>query len=345
MKEYDIKFYDTLYDFYEIVKNKAESISLNSPFQYRVWQELLYKEHLAFKKRNPYVGVVMFRKNELCLAGNFFIKTSGRKKGVFFLGSGGETDYFDLIYLNEVIEENDIQSFLQAIYRNYREIHIFQIRDSSPLSKWANNNVSLIRKNECACISFVGTYEEYFKSLKNSVRQNIRTANNRLVKDEHKKSIKIYDRKNIPEDLIIELSELYEKRRVKKNTKENYRGIKHWILENVRTYRKKKFNIISEAMKMGESWLAVLKIDIKVAAYCFGLKDNDGKLYIMQVAINDDYRRYSPGMILLTDAFEELLSNRNKLLFDLTNGNESYKFSLGAETHYTYYYNSVFSIE
>ncbi len=342
MEEREIKFFKNIGDFYRGIDNKAIDVSINSPFQYEMWQKCLYKEHITQHSKIPYIGVHVIRCGMTVLGGHFFVKTTGRSKGVFFIGSGGETDYHDLVYFSENVESEDIQFLIDSIAKKFSvtSFSFLQIRKESPLSKWAElNGIEPYKDNECASITLSGSYDEYFKSLSKSVRQNIRTANNRVKKDEHSTAFAIYEEQVIPTGLKLELLTLYEKRRIIKTKKEGNDGLKNWFFERVRAYRKKKYNIISEVMGYAKgTFLGVYKIDNIVAAYCFGLKKNNDELCIMQVSINDDFDRYSPGMLLLTNVFQTILDDNRSILFDLTNGNERYKFSLGAVSSYTNYY-------
>ena len=58
----------------------------------------------------------------------------------------------------------------------------------------------------------------------------------------------------------------------------------------------------------------------------------------MHVAVDDKFSRYSPGMILLSKTIEMEIGKKSIACFDLTNGDEGYKFSLGAVPHSTEYY-------
>lgn len=340
--EYMIKYFDEISDFYNSITIKAEDIELNSPFQYETWQSLLYFEHITYHKNIPYVGVQVYKNNLLMIGAHFFLKLTGRRRGFFILGSGGETDYHDFIYFNDSVSIDDIQFLIENIYQKY-SLPIFtflQIRDNSPLSLWAKDKgINPYHRNECAQVKLTGSYEEYLKSLKKSVRQNIRTANNRIQKDSRVVDFVVYEEKSIPIELKKELLNLYETRRTIKNKREGNRGVKFWFYEKLRIYRKRKYNIIEKAMSCSEkTFLSVYKIDGLVAAYCFGLKDNSSTICIMQVAINDKFERYSPGMLLLTNVFKISLKDKKEIIFDLTNGNETYKFSLGAKSKWTNYY-------
>ena len=345
MSEFKVDFFYNFEEFYSHIPDCLENTALNTPFQYKSWQQKLYEEHRALKPKIPYLGAVLFQNGKPVVGGHFFIKRIGRHRGVFFLGTGGETDYFDLIYFCDAVTNTHIQNLLACVSERSAMTHfvLTQVPAESPLVCWAEHSgYKAFFCNECAWISFGSNYEDYLSGLTKSVRQNIRTANNRLARDCLTGSLKIYDETSVSFSEINELLALYENRRVKKDTLKGISEIKHWFNEVLRKIRKEKYNIMVETMKdMTGKFLAVYRINETASAYCYGLKSfDDNKICIMQVAINDDYSRYSPGMLLLSGVFRELLKNeeQGKLIFDLTNGNEKYKFSLGADAHYTNYY-------
>lgn len=342
MSSLQVIFYDGIEEFYTAVSGVSEDTSLNTPFQYEDWQKKLFAEHIALKSKVPYLGAILYQGNIPILGGHFFVKRSGKRRGIFLLGSGGETDYYDLVYFSTQASEDYIDFFLNQVAEKSKcqDFTFMQIPNESLLSKWAKRlSIEPYYVNECAWVNLQGTFEEYLASLSKSVRQNIRTANNRLTKDKHIATLDIYDETDLPSDKITEIINLYESRRKAKN---EIRSVKIWLREQLRKHNKKKYNIIAEAMKdMKGKFLAVYNIDSEIAAYCFGLKNKNGlSICIMQVAINDDYNKYSPGILLLVEVFKKIMEQKDgqNFLFDLTNGNEKYKYSLGAVSHYTNYY-------
>lgn len=335
---YTIKWYSKISDYYKIVNGIDCTIDLNSPFQYKNWQTLLYREFIAQKKSGKYIGVILYYKLKPVVGGHFFSKTTGNRTGVFFLGTGGETDYNDLCYFRANVSNEEISMLIEELllHAKQRVLNISQVQHESPLFLWANNNAIHIKNNTCAKIILKTSFDDYMKSLSKSTRQNIRTAKNRLISDKKEFQIVCFNNQDVSPILADSLLTVYEQRRIIKNKK---RTLKQVILEIYRKYLKKRYNILREAIiHLDNKYLAVIYIDNKIAAYLFGLKDCSGLICIMQVAINDEYKRYSPGMLLITKVVEELISAGNIRCLDLTNGDEKYKFDLGAEAHLTEYF-------
>jgi|GEM_PF-1870708 len=335
---YTIKLYSRITDFYASIKNTDYIRYLYSPFQYKNWQVLLYNEFIAQKKLGKYVGIVLYKEQTPVVGGHFFSKRYGKQQGIFFLGAGGETDYNDLCYFQKTVSDDEIDLLIEGLmeYSKQDVFHISQVIKDSPLAKWSEKRAILIKSNTCAKIIIPSSFDEYIKSLSKSTRQNIRTAHNRLSTDNKKCEIKIYGKETISPELVDGLLNVYEQRRIIKNKRLT---LIQMVLEIYRKCSKKRYNIIKKAMlQLDNNYLAVVYIESKIAAYLFGLRDYDRQICIMQVAINDEYKRYSPGVLLIVKVVETLIAKGNVRCLDLTNGDEKYKFDLGAEAHLTEYF-------
>lgn len=55
---------------------------------------------------------------------------------------------------------------------------------------------------------------------------------------------------------------------------------------------------------------------------------NDGKILVPRLSINMDYRRYSPGGLLINETIK-YISLKEFREFDLQRGDESYKYNYG----------------
>lgn len=78
-----------------------------------------------------------------------------------------------------------------------------------------------------------------------------------------------------------------------------------------------------------------LRIDNRPAAFMSGLWCRD-RLIIPRLSINEDFRRYSPGMILACESIKYLISHTSIRILDLSQGEEKYKYNLGGKVHYSY---------
>ena len=56
---------------------------------------------------------------------------------------------------------------------------------------------------------------------------------------------------------------------------------------------------------------------------------------IPRLSINDDFLKYSPGIVLINETAKKLAENKNIDNLDLSKGDEKYKLSMGGEVYYT----------
>lgn len=338
-EELEVEYFSHISDFYDSIPIELKNGILATPFQYKTWQNYLYLEHKKQRRSGEYFGAILYKNGIPIVGGNFFYKTKGKRKGVFLLSnSSGESDYNDLIYFNLKIQEQDIKYFINHIlYRKKaQKISIDRMPENSPFFTMAmNNNSQLsVKYTDCAHIDILDSYADYWASLSKSVRQNIRTAKNRLIKDNKKYTITYYISKKIPDDIANQLLNIYEERRIAKNNSK--KKLRYILTEIIRRYRKNSYNVVLNSMKLSNNnFAATISIDDNVAGYFYGLNDGRGKASIIHVSFNMDYRKYSPGMILLSDAMQHVHEERLLSCFDLATGNEKYKFDLKAKIHRT----------
>lgn len=67
-----------------------------------------------------------------------------------------------------------------------------------------------------------------------------------------------------------------------------------------------------------------------------GLTSLSGEYIIPRLAINDKYKSYSPGILLINETIKFLISNNKIHTLDLSQGEEEYKYKMGGVKHYSY---------
>ena len=95
--ELHVSFYENIADFYHAIPIHLHNGVNNFAYQFKNWQELLYHEFVLQRRPGHYGGAILYMGNAPLLGGHFVVKTTGRTRGLFLLGSGGETDYNDFI--------------------------------------------------------------------------------------------------------------------------------------------------------------------------------------------------------------------------------------------------------
>lgn len=191
-------------------------------------------------------------------------------------------------------------------------------------------------KKECVCIDTAIVTNSYYESLSKSVKQNYRTAKNRLSKDgllyEVTTLITTVDKK-----LGDELYNIYIERRRDCDKRNN-------AVQLVANAKKTFFHTfgiensvdpLTEYSMVSPVFLSILRINGRIAAFCEGgLNNRNDSISIARVATSGDFYHYSPGQILLIETIESV---RQRIrYFDLTRGKEDYKIKLGGQIHYNY---------
>lgn len=203
------------------------------------------------------------------------------------------------------------------------------------LNQYLEERPELTNKKEkeaCVSIKLPHSFEEHFTSLSPSVRQNIRTAYNRMKRDHKMYDIQIYDGNNKPSSTKkTEIMNLYLQRLFSKYKKNN--GIKSWHKKFM--YRYIKHDTISLFSQQNQYHI-VLRVNGEIAGFMSGFRDHaNTKIVIPRLAINESFRFYSPGYILLCEAFKKLIAETTIREIDLSRGDEKYKFDLGGAVYNT----------
>lgn len=335
-EELRIKIVFDIDSFYEMVKG-YESFEV-TPFQLSSWQKLVFEEFMTQKLSGKYFGAIVSDNNGPIIGGHFFYKKRGRKRGIFFLTTAsGETDYNDLSYYRSSIRDDAFEFLFNSIISLFRTDTIWfdRVLEESPLSYYlmstVNKSTTLISKTKCAEIEILDNFDVYFKSLAKGIRQNIRTAKNRLVSDGRKYEIMYFFDKPIPSSVAQKMIRTYEERRITKN--QTKKSLLFKLKELIRKSRNRKYNLFYNSMiSLTNSYSAIITIDNKFAGYFYGLRHNNTAT-IMNVSFSETFSRYSPGMILLNDSLEKIHNERLLTKFDLATGDERYKLNLGAKIH------------
>lgn len=200
-------------------------------------------------------------------------------------------------------------------------------------------------------VSLSDGYEAWYEGLHKSVRQNLRTAYNRLNREDHPpyriiiigndgttQEIQIAESNN--SERVYQSCNLsgYQKRQLKKKmmtvyTKrlERYHVHKGWVGKFMLNH----FNpCIKNAERMSSAYRFVLEIDGQVASLLIGfVSTKGGSVYVPILSTNTDFAFYSPGVILINEAIRYFLSTNGVKEIDLGMGDESYKIKMGGEEY------------
>lgn len=201
-------------------------------------------------------------------------------------------------------------------------VELIKIDSRSPLSKFVPTN-AVATSN--AAIAFPKDFDEYLKTLSKSVRQNIRTAYNRVNTDGYLIDIQyVMGGGRFPLTRVVNL---YCKRH------DHRYGVKtSWLKKcflKTQSFATRYYRFSPNAMTF------ILYIDHQPAAFLSGLFSND-RLIVPRLSIDDKFKRYSPGMLLVVETIKYLQKYTSIEVLDLSQGGEQYKYQLGATEHLSY---------
>lgn len=246
------------------------------------------------------------------------------KKGVYILGRDSWSDYLNFVY--DTLTLDMVKKLIDAVCKRY-ELHDFifeQLRSSSLLFDYLNLLSSDI-KDDSVCVSLVLplSLEVYYSQLSKNTRQNIRTANNRLSKDNLLIRF-VFDDANVDKERCLQirqdkLKKKYDEVSIIRKTK--YR------LRNKLLFR---FPRCLPIYDFPDSKVMTAYIDDDLAAFFNYVVDSNSKsIMIIAAGTNLKYLKYSPGILLMYN-YICLTINENRFRFvDFTRGDERYKIALG----------------
>lgn len=187
---------------------------------------------------------------------------------------------------------------------------------------------SLKRETNCCRIVVSSGFNDWFKSLSRSVRQNIRTAFNRLERDGVEYELLVG---NTP--LLARMAlDLYCSRQ-----KETYlsgcrlkKSLKAWQIRHSNA-------VTSSLCSADEAIHVVLLAGGKVAACmsCLTNAATGGVYSVPRLAINTDFRFYSPGYVMIHEFLHRATASGRSVTLDLGRGLEKYKLDLAASIYRT----------
>ncbi len=227
--------------------------------------------------------------------------------------------------------EGDLKRYLKFFFdaSGYREYLFTRIRGSTRLSRTLIEGIEgydiSATSKENVSIDFSNGYDVWFQSLSKNVRQNLRTAYNRLRKDGKDIHIEVSRGGRISRSLMNRSIDIYIKR--------------HDERYNVKTSALKSaylryFDFSTRAlMKNPLSLHIYIYISGRIAGFCSGYMDRDS-FTVPRLSIDNDFSRYSPGYLLINETIKWFGVNDRSIRFvDLSEGTEKYKLDLGGTVY------------
>lgn len=264
------------------------------------------------------------------------IKWLGRKKGIYFLGIESYSDYMNLIY--DDVEQSEIEVLMNDILKKFSDFTLILncVRDETIFSSWCLSRGFSDNITTSAFVELPVNQEAYTKSLSKSTRQNLRTAMNRMKRDNLDYEMLVYGRIQ-NEELVNKLNRIHIQRIRNKNSKKDMDTLhffSRYLHAEYNEFLNRKYNIINNSMnRLENSIVVIVKLNNDIAGYLYGLRD-DNAVRIMQNCYKEQYAFYSP---LFRGAYDYILSviaeDTDIKIIDFTRGDEQYKFKLGGKEH------------
>lgn len=169
--------------------------------------------------------------------------------------------------------------------------------------------------------------DEYIGSLSKNIYKNIRKAYNHLKTDGRKMELKVYTRDNLPDNgYLYKLWRTYFIRKLAWN--EKHTGVINMLVARIKAMLEVGGGCATQSLrKLAESRLYVLEIDSRPAAFMI-VYAHQRHLLMPRLAIDIDFGRYSPGIIMLLEAVK-LWLDEGFVDFDMCRGDERYKTDVG----------------
>lgn len=326
------QFYELRDEWSELVTKDAHATT------FQTW-EFIYP-HWKYRNNGRLLYLITVRSNDgvLQAIAPFWVQTI--KKGITlkvveFIGTRG-LDYLDFIVSQETNKEEvlkNIFSFLLADKKDdWNVISLSELRSNSKniLNKVFDDlgiRYSLNKCSTCVRINLPGTWQEYKKSLSPSTRKDTNYDENRFEKTFNGKFCIFVQNSPEFQMVISELQKIHQNRWETISEKGSFH--KDWMkdLDN---------EIVIGASERGVLRYFVLHADGVPVAGLSGFSF-DSTIYTHTMSINTDekYRKYSIGNVLLQKAIKWSIENGYKY-FDLSRGDEPYKFKFGGKAENSY---------
>lgn len=259
---------------------------------------------------------------------------------------GSTADYIDFIYgdASDVQKQDALRMVFDWLAKNgFGHLRFEQIvATSQTIKHFETIGVPHDVKKETLSVYInlgVGTHEQYFAALGKHAKQNVRTAYNRMTRDNHTCRFSFYSRSGIGlaidsadgRSVIEQCERLYCDRQNSRysHTRTKFAQLKKWYAQQI-------VNYTTLAKDSPDLILAVLYIDNEIAAFMRGyFKHDRSSIELPRLAINEKFGWYSPGLVMLNETAKFFLSSTNVRGIDLCRGTEKYKLDMGGGTYPT----------
>ncbi len=313
------------------------SVPLLSPFTYYDYMKHIFRQtKLSSPSYTPLIACVESETEELLMIAPIKRQwISGKVKMLGDIQGSAHADFLFRKGLSQENIENCIRLFIKEVGKKYK---LKRLLDSSPLYKFLNEKVekAYAGKTTCVTLKFQDDADAHIKSLSSSVRQNIRTAYNRMRRDGIEYELKVWMPGNRMGEaswqniMTLYLNRLFSKYKAKQFGNFLYRTYKTFLYKHLKHDTR---SLVSSP----NAFHAALYSEDRLMGFMSGYADYGmTRVVIPRLAINDEFRFYSPGYVLLNETIHYLAANTPIREIDLARGTERYKADLGGELYFTH---------
>ena len=335
-----VKFCSCLSEQIERTWREWEMKSSYSPFLYFDYMKSIYRQIRFFVWRyNAVIATVENENGEILMIAP--LKRNVCTRAYKMLGDVrgcGEADFLFAPEASYEVRKKCVSLFMEKLGEKIMFRRIFA---NSCLTKILSElgYISSVRETPCVKICYGDDVEAHVKGLSSSVRQNIRTAYNRMKRDSMAYELKVYIGTNIMDNQVgRDIMNIYIRRQKLKYSK--HKNLMHLPLDFV--IRMKYRRILHDSVSLrndGNSFHSVLYLNGKAVSFMSGFVDKQAhRVVVPRLAIDSDYGFYSPGYVMILETMKRLIEETNIRVIDLSRGDEKYKLDLGGTPYATHMY-------
>ncbi len=245
------------------------------------------------------------------------------RRGQRYLGGDwSPTGHLDFVYGKELSDET-LQEIVSELKKTVGSLRINKLPEGSKLQGLLSRTYQSAGKPEtCVNIPFGDDYDAYFACLSKSVRQNNRTAKNRLAREGKTFRVETFVGGGECAAYTKEAYRIYTDRA----NRRYHHNMKKWEV-----FVKEYFQAVSLSLEKNENRMwSFLFIDGEMAGFMGGFTTVDGRRAVIpRLAINGKYSLYCPGNLLIAETVRNLMQTTAIRNLDLSRGDETYKYAMG----------------
>jgi hypothetical protein len=306
-----------------------------SPFCYYSYIRNVFWHTFFFKPFEIPIIYVLEENAEILLIAP--VKYDLRKKSWFLLGDIFGSGEAGFLYKKGLSSEL-LYTYSKKVISEFQEFTFSRVAENSILSDVLYSLKCSSIVNNSVFVNVPRTdYGGFMKKLSSSVRQNLRTAYNRMQRDGVVHELVVFKNNTMSSSVYNEIMDVYLGRQRGKYG--NHNGIARVVYSFF--YKHLKHDSVS--LKQNENAIHfVFYVNNEIAAFFSGFKTNHGdRIVVPRLAINDKYQFYSPGYLLLNEALQYLAKEGEVRYLDLTRGTERYKIAFNGVIYNTIDYTKM----